>query len=217
MSKKFQVFLVDDHVALRQGMRRLIEMENDLGVCGEASDAVEALERFGAAKPDVALIDIGLKGTNGLDLIKVLKQRFPRLPILVMSMHEESLYAERALRAGAKGYIMKHEPADKVISALRRVAGGKTSLSEAMSERMLDKLLLLTPAFPPRMSWSNRELEVFQLLGKALKPAEIAKELNLSVKTIETYRDQIKTKLKLDTASELAQYAVAWARTEAPQ
>ncbi len=212
--KKFKVFLVDDHGVLRQGMRKLIDMEKDFEVSGEASDAVEALERLPGSKADIALLDLGLKGTGGLDLIKSLKQKMPKLIMLVMSMFEESIYAERALRAGAKGYIMKSEPADKVIDALRRVSSGRSYLSQTMSERMIDRMSSPNTATTPTDALSDRELEVFQALGKGLKPAEIAEELHISVKTVETYREQIKTKLKLDSASELAQYAIAWARSE---
>ncbi len=212
--KRLKVFLVDDHGVLRQGMRQLIDLEKDFEVCGEASDSTDALQHLPTSQADIALLDLGLKGTSGLELIKVLKQKMPKLLILVMSMFEESLYAERALRAGAKGYIMKSEPADKVIAALRRVASGKTYLSQVMSERMLDRLSTPESAFSPIDVLSDRELEVFKGLGKGLRPAEIAAELHISVKTVETYREQIKTKLKLDNASELAQYAIAWARNE---
>ncbi len=212
MNRKWKVFLVDDHGVLRQGMRRLIELEKDFEVCGDAESSSDALKKLPASKPDVALVDIGLKGMGGLDLIKALKQRLPKLPILVMSMFEETLYAERALRAGATGYIMKHEPADKVIEALRRVVTGNTYLSGIMSERVLNQLSGSTPVLSPIEVLSDRELEVFRLLGKGLKPSEVASELQLSVKTVETYRDQIKIKLKLANASELAQYAIAWAR-----
>lgn len=212
MSRKLKVFLVDDHGVLRQGMRRLIDMEKDMEVCGEASNAMEALKLVPPSKPDVALTDIGLNGMNGLELVKNLKQRLPKLPILVMSMFEESLYAERALRAGARGYIMKHEAGDKVIAALRQVAYGKTYLSPTMSERMLDKLANGQPAVSPLEALSDRELEVFQLLGEGLKPGEIAKKLNLSAKTVETYREQIKIKLNLANASALSQYAISWAK-----
>jgi DNA-binding NarL/FixJ family response regulator len=212
--KKWKVFLVDDHSVLRQGMRRLLELEKDFEVCGEAESSFEALKGLPASKPDIALVDLGLKEMGGLDLIKTLKERLPKLPILVMSMFEESLYAERAIRAGAKGYIMKHEPADKVIAALRHVVTGHTYLSEAMSERMLDLLSGATITVSPVDVLSDRELEVFRILGRGLKPSEVAGELNLSVKTVETYRDQIKIKLKLANASELSQYAIAWARNK---
>ncbi len=214
MIKKLKVFLVDDHRVLREGMRKLIDLEKDLEVCGEASDSQEAMERLPACKPDLALIDLGLKGVGGLELIKNLKQRLPHLSILVMSMFEETIYAERALRAGAKGYVMKHEPSETVITALRRVAQGKTYLSPSMSERMLDKLSAPDATASPMDVLSNRELEVFQLSGKGLKPAAIAEALHLSVKTIETYREQIKTKLGLDNAAELSQYAIAFARNQ---
>jgi len=212
--KKLKVFLVDDHSVLRQGMRKLIDLEKDFEVCGEATDSIEAMAAIPSSKADIALLDLGLKGTGGLELIKALKQKRPKLLMLVMSMFEESLYAERALRAGAKGYIMKSEPADKVIAALRRVASGKTYLSQIMSDRMIDRMTTPETSSTPTDVLSDRELEVFQALGKGLKPTEIAEELHISVKTVETYREQIKTKLKLDNASELAQYAIAWARSE---
>ena len=212
MSKKLRIFLVDDHSVLRQGMRRLIDLEKDMQVCGEAGDAAEALQGIAAQKPDVVLLDLGLKGTSGLDLIKNVRQRLPNMAILVMSMFEESIYAERVLRAGAKGYVMKHEPSETVIAAIRRVASGKAYLSSTMSERMLNKLSGPDMSVSPVDVLSDRELEVFQLLGQGLKPSAIAEELHLSVKTIETYREQIKAKLKLDSAAELSQYAIAWAR-----
>jgi DNA-binding NarL/FixJ family response regulator len=214
MIRKWKVYLVDDHGVLRQGMRRLIELEDDFQVCGEAETSAQALKELPATKPDVALVDIGLKGVSGLDLIKALKQSLPKLLILVMSMFEESLYAKRALHAGAHGYIMKHEPADKVIAALRHVVTGHTYLSAVMSERMLRHLSGPTPTVSPVDALSDRELEIFRLLGQGLKPSEIASELHLSVKTVESYRDQLKTKLKLTDASELAQYAIAWARSQ---
>jgi DNA-binding NarL/FixJ family response regulator len=214
MIRKTRIFLVDDHAVLRGGMRQLIGMEPDFVVCGEASDAAEAMQKLPPAKPDVALLDLGLKGTSGLDLIKQLKQRMPKLPILVMSMYEESLYAERVLKAGARGYIMKQESGDSVITALRRVLGGKTYLSRTMSERMLDKLSTAETSVSPTDLLSDRELEVLRLLGNGHKPAAIASDLHLSVKTIETYREQIKNKLKLEDAAELTRYAVAWARSE---
>lgn len=212
--KKLRVFLVDDHIALRQGIRKLIELENDFEVCGEATDAQEALQRLPHSKADLVLLDLGLKGVSGLELIKSLKQKLPKLLILVMSMFEEVLYAERALRAGAKGYIMKTEPVDQVIAALRRIAAGKTSLSPAMTERLLDKLSTPEAAHSAVEVLSDRELQVFQAIGNGLKPAQIADVLNISVKTVETYREQIKNKLKLDTASDLTQYAIAWARSQ---
>lgn len=212
--KKMRVFLVDDHAALRQGIHKLVDMEKDFEVCGEAADAVEALQRLPAAKADLALVDLGLKGISGLELIKSIKKKWPKVQILVMSMFEESLYAERSLRAGAKGYIMKTEAVEKVIAALRRVADGKTYLSQAMSERMLEKLSAPEQGASPVEALSDRELEVFRAIGRGLKPAAIADELHISVKTVETYRDQIKTKLDLSSAAELAQYAIAWGRSE---
>jgi len=215
-NEKIRLFLVDDHAILRQGMKQLLEREKDFVVCGEASGAADALARLPASKADVALVDLGLEGVGGLDLIKSLKHRLPKLSILVVSMFDESLYAERALRAGAHGYIMKHEMIDQVVGALRRVADGNTYLSPAMSERMLNKLSGPETEASPLKGLSDRELQVFRLLGEGLKPAEIAEKIHLSVKTIETYREHIKTKLGLDDASQLSQYAIASARSEQP-
>ena len=216
--KKIRVLIVDDHAIVRQGLRRLIEEERDLVVSGEAEDGPGALELLSAAKPDVALVDIGLQGMSGIDLIKNLKARLPKLPILAISMYDESVYAERVLRAGAKGYIMKKESAEKVVAGIRRVLSGKLFLSDAIAEKILNKIAE-SPSEgggSPVDALSDRELEVFQLIGKGYKTSRIAEELNLSVKTVESYREQIKNKLDLEHASDLAQYAVEWSRTKNP-
>ncbi len=211
---KRKVFLVDDHSLARMGLKRLIELESDLTVCGEAGDAAAALKALASAKPDVLVADLGLPDMGGLELIKLVRQQMPKLPVLVISMQDEAVYAERAFKAGARGYVMKTESAEKVIPALREVLAGKRHMSEAIREKMLDRLA--DGENPSEGSavdqLSDRELQVFELIGQGLKTGEIADKLHLSVKTVESYREQIKIKLKLSTASELAQYAIQWAR-----
>lgn len=210
---KKRVLIVDDHSIVREGLKRLIESEPDLVVCAEAEDGAKALELAASARPDVAVLDIGLPGMSGLDLIKNLKTRLPALPILAVSMYDESVYAERAVRAGAKGYLMKKESAAKIIEALRKILSGKLYLSPAVSESILGQVAGLEPAGgDPVSRLSDRELQVFQMIGKGHKTAAIAEALNLGVKTVESYKEQIKSKLGLDSASALAQYAVEWSR-----
>jgi DNA-binding NarL/FixJ family response regulator len=213
MAKK-KVFLVDDHDLARMGLRRLIESEPDMTVCGEAGDGAAALKALSKAAPDALVADLGMPEMGGLDLIKAVRQRFPKLPVLVISMHDESVYAERAFAAGARGYLMKKESAAKVIPALREVLAGKRHMSDALKEKMLDRLAEgdKPQEKSPVDELSDRELEVFELIGGGMKTGEIADRLHLSVKTVESYREQIKTKLQLSTASELAQYAVQWFR-----
>ena len=212
---KLRVFVVDDHAVVRQGLQRLVDLEKDMETCGEASNAAEALRDIPTCRPDVVLLDISLEGESGIELSKHIVKRWPQMAILVLSMLEESLYAERALRAGARGYIMKRESGPEIIAALRKVAGGKTFLSPAMAERFLD----LFPKHSMRRSFleslSDRELEVFRMIGQGLKPAAIAQALHLSVKTVGTYREQIKTKLRLKSAAELTQQAIALTHTRA--
>ena len=215
MAKK-KIFLVDDHDLARMGLKRLIESEGDLSVCGEAGDGTDALKALPKAAPDVLIADLSMPEMGGLDLIKAVRQRWPKLPILVISMHDESVYAERVFAAGARGYLMKKESATKVIPALREVLAGKRHMSDAMKEKMLDRLA--DGGKPedgsPVESLSDRELEVFELIGEGLKTGEIAEKLHLSVKTVESYREQIKIKLKVSTASELTHYAVEWSRNQ---
>jgi DNA-binding NarL/FixJ family response regulator len=213
-SKK-QVFLVDDHPLVRQALSQLINQEGDLAVCGEAEGAPEALRSIAALKPDVAVVDLTLKEGSGLDLVKDLKLRHPELPVLVLSMHDESTYAERLLRSGARGYVMKDQASDKVVTALRRVLDGEVYLSEKMSARILHKLVGGAPASAsPVDLLSDRELQVFELLGQGIGTRRIAEKLHLSVKTVETYREHIKIKLKLDNATDLLQHAIQWAQSK---
>jgi DNA-binding NarL/FixJ family response regulator len=216
--EKKRLMIVDDHPIVRQGITRLINYEEELFVCGEAGNAKEALELVEKEKPDLVIVDISLKGRSGLELIKDLRMRYQELPVLVVSMHDESLYAERVLRAGAKGYIMKQEPPEKVLDAIRQVLSGKIFVSEKMREKMLQRYVLGSSqkniSAVDRLS--DRELEVFRLIGKGMGTRLIAKELDLSIKTVETYREHIKEKLNLENSSKLLQYAIDWVQNENP-
>lgn len=209
---KARVLLVDDHPIVRQGMAQLINRERDLSVCGEANTAHEALSLLNTLKPDVAVIDVSLEDRNGIDLLKDIKTRFPKLPVLMLSMHHESLYAERALHAGAKGYIMKQEAPDRVLTAIRTILTGEVYVSEKMAARMLRTLADTRSGDQrsPIERLSDRELEVFRLIGKGFSTSEIAEQLFLSAKTVETHREHIKGKLQLAKKGELLRYAVQW-------
>ena len=211
-----RVFVVDDHPVVRQGLAQLIQQESDMVFSGEAETASDALQKIAAAPPDIALVDISLKDTSGLELIKDLKIRHPDLPVLVLSMHDEGLYAERILRAGARGYVMKEEAIEKVVSAIRRVLRGEIYLSDRMSANMLSKFVEGRPEASrfPIERLSDRELEVFQFIGQGLGTRQTAERLHLSIKTIESHRENIKRKLKLTNATELLQHAIQWVRSE---
>jgi DNA-binding NarL/FixJ family response regulator len=209
------IFLVDDHAMFREGLRQLIEREPDFIVSGDAANFEEALTGIARELPDLVITDISLSGSSGIDLIKKLKVLYPELPVLVVSMHEETLYAERALRAGAMGYVMKQEPAKVVKSAVRKVLGGAIHLSEKMSAAMLGKLVhdkcdgkLVSPI----ENLSNRELEVFRMLGEGKASREIAQSLDLSIATINSFRNRIKEKLNFKNSTELILNAVHWVR-----
>ena len=208
---KCKVFLVDDHPIVRQGLALFIEREPDLMVCGEAEDATSALQAIRDAAPDFVILDISLNGPDGLELLKTLRMRYPNLPALVLSMHDESVYAERALRAGANGYIMKQEAADKVITAIRHILGGDVYLSDNLTKRMLQQFVngSISPR-DPLAKLSDRELEVFRLIGAGHGTRQIADELHVSTKTVESYQAHIKEKLALRNARELVQHAVEW-------
>ena len=212
---KKQVFLVDDHPIVRQALTELINQQEDMAICGEAEGAAAALRSIAALKPDIAIVDLTLKEGTGLDLVKDLKLRQPELPVLVLSMHDEATYAERLLRSGARGYVMKNEASDKVVAALRRVLAGEVYLSEPMSARVLHKLVGgAAPTVSPVELLSDRELQVFELIGQGVGTRLIAEKLHLSVKTVETYREHIKFKLKLDNATDLLQHAIQWAQSK---
>ncbi|MGH7991362.1 MAG: response regulator [Limisphaerales bacterium] len=213
---KTRVLLVDDHPTMREGLIRVIEREVDLTVCGEAESIQRALEVIESSKPDVAVVDISLAGQNGLELIKDIKVRHPQLPVLVHSMHDESVYAERALRAGAKGYIGKNEPPQKLLQAIRDVLKGEIFLSAAMTRQILhavgaDRADRKTSPF---RELSDREFEVFELTGQGLGTKEIAGTLHLSEKTVQAHRDHIRQKLNLPDGRGLTSFAIRWVESQ---
>ena len=209
--------LVDDHPIVRQGMAELIDAEKDLGVCGTAESMNAALEQTAALKPDLVVVDISLKGSNGIELLKNIKVRYPKMKVLMLSMHDEGLYAIRALRAGASGYIMKQEATEKVIEAARKVLNGEIYLSDKMEKKMMQQLVggRAMRTGSPLEDLSDRELEVFNLIGQGKGTRQIAEELHLSIKTVESHRAHIKEKLGLKSATELVQHAIQWRDAEA--
>ncbi|MBY0525897.1 MAG: response regulator transcription factor [Gemmataceae bacterium] len=211
--KPARILIVDDHPAVREGLAIRISRHADMAVCGEAADVAEALQMVASARPDVAIIDIALKTGNGIDLIKRIKAHNPTVRMLVLSMYNETLYAERALRAGALGYITKGSDTDKVIDAIRRVRHGKVYLSEPMAEELLSRVVGGEARHgdgPPVENLSDRELEVFELIGQGMSTHQIADKMRLSPKTVETYRSRIKEKLNVKYSTELMQRAVQW-------
>lgn len=214
--RRRSVLIVDDHPVLRHGIAQLINHEKDLVVCGEAESAPSALEAMRRLRPDLALLDISLQGTNGIELIKLMRAEQPKLPILMLSMHDESLYALRALRAGARGYVMKGEAMEHVLTAARKVLEGDIYVSPRFSERLVFKAIqsLEGGMGSPVDKLSDRELEVLQLLGKGFGTREIANELHLSIKTIETHRAHIKEKLGFKDAGEMVRFAIDWVTRE---
>ena len=209
-AKKKTVFIVDDHPLLRQGLALLVNRERDLVVCGEAEEAQTAMTEIALKKPDILIADISLNGPDGLDLLKSLRMLYPNLPVLILSMHDESIYAERALRARANGYIMKQEATEKVLVAVRRILGGDIYLSDRMANKLLHQYISGASAdMNSRLSaLSDRELEVFRLIGEGRSTRQIAEKLHLSVKTVETYQAHIKDKLSLHSGRELVQHAI---------
>jgi DNA-binding NarL/FixJ family response regulator len=201
---------VDDHPIVRQGLGLLINREPDLVVCGEAEDAPSALQRMAIAQPDLMVIDISLDGPDGLELLKTIRLKEPILPVLILSMHEESTYAERSLRAGANGYIMKQEATERVLVAIRRILEGKVYLSERLTNKMLEQFVHGAGSSKnnPLTTLSDRELEVYRLIGAGHGTRQIADELHVSVKTVESYQAHIKEKLSLRNARELVQHAI---------
>lgn len=212
-----RILIVDDHPIVRQGLRSLVDQESDLHVCGEAGSAGEAMKVVKELKPDLMLVDISLKGPDGLELTKSIRSILPDLPILIVSMHDESLYAERVLRAGANGYIMKEEVAHNIAEAIRKVLNGDIYISDAMRQKILRGVAgqRTNPATSSVERLSDRELEVFRLIGRGLGTRQIADDLHLSVKTIETYRAHIKEKMALKNATELVRQAVQWVEQNA--
>jgi DNA-binding NarL/FixJ family response regulator len=209
-SKKSKIFIVDDHEVIRYGLRGRISREEDLEVCGEAKSAADALVQIPQANPDVVLVDIGLEETSGIDLTRNLLAAHPKLLIIVFSMQDESVYGALALRAGASGYVMKNQEMATVVAAIRQVLGGGIYVSEKLSARLLQEHVRgkHSKSGPSLANLSERELEVFRLIGQWKGTGEIARQLHLSVKTVEYYREQIKKKLHLKDAAELMQCAL---------
>jgi len=213
--RKSKILIVDDHSVVREGLSTVINQEPDLAVCGVAENASEAMTSVSALKPDAAIVDLSLEGRNGLDLVKDFKARHPQLRVMVLSMHDEALYAERALQAGAHGYIMKKESTRNILAALRHIIDGGVYASGRVTENMMQRVArhgMVQPRTPVELL-SDRELEVFELLGEGLTTHETADKLHLSMKTVSCYRQNIKAKLNLKTAAELVRYAVHWAKT----
>jgi DNA-binding NarL/FixJ family response regulator len=213
---KSRVLVVDDHPIVRQGLALMINREPDLVVCGEAEETQAALAAIEALKPDVLVVDISLPGPDGIDLVKAIRTRDTNVPVLVLSMHDESIYAERALRAGANGYIMKQEATERVLIAIRRILKGDVYLSNSAASRVVNHYVRRSAAASPSpvSVLSDRELEVFRLIGQGHGTRAIADTLHLSVKTVETYQTHIKDKLSLRNARELVQHAIEWTLTE---
>ena len=211
------ILLVDDHPLMRKGLAQTLSNEVDLNVVGQVDSAEEALEQLDDLAPDLAIVDISLPGMSGMELIKHLQSRAPDIKILVVSRHDETLYAERCIRAGARGYMMKLEAGDEIVKAARQVLNGRIFVSEEINERLLQSMAeggRERIGQSPLEVLSDRELEVFELTGHGASTRDIAERLHLSVKTVESYRARIKKKLQLDSANELMKHAVQWVESE---
>lgn len=211
---KTRIYIVDDHPLIRRGLAGLISAESDMEVCGQAEDAGKATAEIMKLRPDLVIVDISLKGNSGLELIKNIKSFDSKIHVLVLSMHDESVYALRVLKAGARAYIMKNDLIDKVIEAVRRIGKGHLYVSEKVASQMLNQLMTGKPAEDSEGSavhgLSDRELEVVDLIGNGLPTREIAAKLHISIKTVETHRSHIKRKLELENATQLVQFCVRW-------
>jgi DNA-binding NarL/FixJ family response regulator len=211
VSRTHRVFIVDDHPLVREGLANLINQQTDLNVCGEAEDSSSAISGIQTTEPEIVLVDISLKNESGLELVKALRNQFPDLAVIVLSMHDEALYAERALHAGARGYVMKRETTKNVLTAIRRVIGGDIYVSDrvvnSMAKRMSSRK---TAAVEPVERLSDRELEIFRLLGQGRTPSQIAEDLRLSLKTVQAYCARAKEKFGVTSLTELLRAAIRW-------
>jgi DNA-binding NarL/FixJ family response regulator len=214
--RKTRILIVDDHPIVREGLETILSHEPDLEVCGQAEDAFGALNAISETKPGIAIVDITLRGSDGIDLTKTIKARYPELSVIVFSVHDESIYAERVLLAGAKGYLMKDVVSEHIVTAIRTVLRGEIYVSDTIAKKFMhiiagDKAGIFKTAIE---RLSDRELETFRLIGEGYSMSKIAERLHLSVKTIETYRSRIKEKLGLTDAAQLLQYSIHWARNQ---
>lgn len=213
--QKKRILVIDDHVMIREGLIQLIDREGDLVVCGEAGDPFTALELIGSTQPDLVLADLTLPGKSGIELIKDIRAMYPGVVVLVLSMHDETIYAERVLRAGARGYIMKQEGGQRLMEAIRRVVSGQSYVSERVASKIVDLFSGNQSEISPVERLTDREFEVFQLIGAGKTTQAIADELHLSSKTVEVHRARIKEKLQLTTGAELISFAARWMQTHA--
>ncbi|AOY59234.1 response regulator transcription factor [Desulfococcus multivorans] len=213
---KKKILIVEDHPIFRMGMCELINREKDLTVCGSAEDVPDAMALVESENPDLVILDLSLKSSSGMTLIKDLNKYYKHIPVLVLSMHEESLHAERCLLAGAKGYLMKHESKDSVIMAVRKIFAGRKYISQRIMDTLLDKIgeEPEKKQDSPLHRLTDRELEIFQMIGKGFSSRQIAGHLNLSVKTVSAHKERIKQKLGIGTSGALIRYAVLWLETE---
>src|SRR6202021_3417958 len=213
---KRKVLVVDDHPIVREGMALLINREPDLIVCADAEESNAALEAIDSLRPDLTIVDISLPGRDGLELLKMIRAKDPQMPVLILSMHGETTYAERALRAGPNGYIMKQEATDKVLVAIRRILNGEIYVSDRIASKMLKHYITGSGALPNSSiaDLSDRELEVFRLIGEGHGPRQIAKELHIGEKTVASHQAHIKEKLSLRSARELMQHPIQWRMNE---
>jgi DNA-binding NarL/FixJ family response regulator len=212
LARKSRVFIVDDHPLVREGLGNLINGQDDLVACGEANDSAETINGISKTRPDVALIDISLKNESGLELVKALVSQFPHVALIVLSMHDEALYAERALQAGARGYVMKRETSKSVLASIRRVLAGGVYVSERLVNKMALKLASSqdSASKSPVERLSDRELEIFRLLGQGRTTSQIAADLNLSLKTVQAYCARAKEKFGVTSLTELLRAAIRW-------
>jgi DNA-binding NarL/FixJ family response regulator len=213
-----RIFLVDDHPLVRESLTSLIDQQPDMTVCGGAEEAAEAMRDMAATEPDIAVMDISLKSSSGLELIKSARQRLPRMDIIVLSMHDEKLYAERCIRAGARGYVMKGESTKRIVAAIRQVRDGRLCVSPQMAAAFAEKFVGANPSAgqSPLEHLSDRELEVFNLLGCGLATRQVADALHVSIKTVQAYCARIKQKLHLSSAAELLREAIRWHERQSP-
>ncbi|QSR89519.1 response regulator transcription factor [Methylacidiphilum caldifontis] len=213
---KIKIFIVDDHPVVREGIIQLLSRDKNLQICGEAGNAYDGFELIGKVLPDIAIINLSMPGKNGLELIRDIRCAYPQVHNLVFSMHDEMIYAERALKAGARGYVMMTEGGEKLIEAIYKIARGKIAVSPKVSNLIISNISTKTQKTinNPTQLLSNREFEIFQLIGKGYGIRQISEQLHISVKTVESYRSSIKEKLKIKSTEELVHYAVSWCQAE---